>query len=283
MKAKKSKDLVDDLIGDLMSDDKTAPLPTVGNTKSATGTAATAASKVSPTITKSTFDESTGVSEPDVRTTVGKFALRSSSRPAGTLADAALVQSENLRVAQQRIFELEQEIERLRQETEQLAAAGDSVRKRLTELQIENDRHAQKIASIQERAQSEKEHLEQSVQAKERLVQEQKLKIQELETRLTSNFQKIRVRERELENRLELIKMESSAVVRNKDEVLLELKRQIDQLQIEIENYRSKGQDLHKQLTDKQESQRRTVKALRLALSMLEGGAEEAEALKKAK
>jgi predicted nucleic acid-binding Zn-ribbon protein len=109
------------------------------------------------------------------------------------------------------------------------------------------------------------------------------MKIEEFETRLSSNLQKIRVRERELENRLELMKMESSAVVRSKDEMILEMKRQIDQMGHELENYRQKGQELNRQIDEKQETLRRTVKALRLALTLLEGGAEEIDPIKKAK
>ncbi len=108
--------------------------------------------------------------------------------------------------------------------------------------------------------------------ARDRELSDMKLKIEEYEMRLTSNLQKIRVRERELENRLELVKMESAAVVRSKDELILELKRQLDQLTSEIENYRTKSQELNKQISDKQDLERRTVKALRLALSLLESG-----------
>src|SRR4029077_10296116 len=89
--------------------------------------------------------------------------------------------------------------------------------------------------------------------------------------RISTNIQKIRVRERELENRLELVKMESAAVIRNKDEMILEHKRNIDQLNLELNNYRTKNQELNRLGNDKQEQLRRTVKALRLALSMLEG------------
>ncbi|NJL25113.1 MAG: hypothetical protein HC902_08015 [Calothrix sp. SM1_5_4] len=96
-------------------------------------------------------------------------------------------------------------------------------------------------------------------------------KNEELELRISTNIQKIRVRERELENRLELMKMENAALIRSKDELILELKRQIDQLNLELNNYRAKNQELNRLTTDKQEMLRRTVKALRLALSMLEG------------
>ena len=75
----------------------------------------------------------------------------------------------------------------------------------------------------------------------------------------------------ELENRLEISKMENAALIRNKDEIILDMKRQKDHLVNELENYRTKGQELYKQINEKQETLRRTVKALRLALTLLEG------------
>ena len=111
----------------------------------------------------------------------------------------------------------------------------------------------------------------QSEQALQRDLELQRRKSEELELRISTNIQKIRVRERELENRLELVKMESAALIRSKDEMILEHKRTIDQLNMELNNYRAKNQELNRLTTDKQEMLRRTVKALRLALSMLEG------------
>ncbi len=186
-------------------------------------------------------------------------------------------------MAQQKIFDLEEEIQRLRAENEKLAAAGDTFRRRSDELAAENDMKTRKLEEARERFESEKEIIETSNKVKERENKEMKMRIAEFETRLSANLQKIRVRERELENRLELTKMESVAVVRSKDETMLELKRQIDQLSMELENYRSKGHELNRQISTNQETMRRTVKALRLALSLLEGGSDESENLKKAK
>jgi hypothetical protein len=222
--------------------------------------------------------------KPEAKTAVGgKFASRALGSVAGSSTEAALIQSENLRIAQQKIFELEEEIERLRGENEQLAAAGETIRRRSDELQAENDFKSQKIGDIKERLDSEKDILEASLMARERELREMKSKVEEYEIRLQSNLQKIRVRERELENRLELVKMESTALVRSKDEMILELKRQLDQLSAELENFRAKGHELNRQIGEKQETLRRTVKALRLALSLLEGQTDNPEILKKAK
>lgn len=217
-----------------------------------------------------------------IKAGVGRFAPNRTAGPQST-TEAALARSENLRIAQNRILELEQEVERLRVENEQLGAAGETLRRRADELVGRAENAEARIESVKNLADEEKQLLQESLEGKERQYQSVQGKIEELETRLSTNIQKIRVRERELENRLELVRMESAALIRSKDELILDLKRQMDQLNMELENYRSKGQELHKSINDKQEMLRRTVKALRLALSMLEGEDEAMKSQKKAK
>lgn len=218
---------------------------------------------------------------PEVKASVGRYSpLKSGGFSSAT--EASLATSENLRIAQNRILELEQEIARLRADNEQLAAAGETMRRKADELLGQNASLEDKLQRNIENKNQEIELLRHSNSQKEKESSAIKLKIEELETRLSTNIQKIRVRERELENRLELAKMEGTALIRSKDEIILDLKRQLDQSNMELENYRNKGQELNRQISDKQEMLRRTVKALRIALSMLEGD-EEAVPLKKVK
>lgn len=195
------------------------------------------------------------------------------------VADVKLAQSENLRFAQEKILDLESEVERLRRENEALAAAGETLRRRADELLSKSESLEHRLRDSHSDHAEEKQILMDSLSERNKAVEGLQLKIDELEMRLNVNIKKIRVRERELENRLELVKMESSAVVRSKDEIILDLKRQVDQLAHELENYRDKGQELNKRLADRQEVLRRTVRALRIALTMLEGS--EDETLKK--
>jgi chromosome segregation ATPase len=188
-----------------------------------------------------------------------------------TSADATLAQAENLRIAQSRILELETEIERLRSNNEQLAAAGETLRVRADENLALVESITARYQNLESVAEDERVMAQKNIQSKDKELTILRGKIDEMEMRLSTNIQKIRVRERELENRLELVKMESQALLRTKDEMILDLKRQIDQLNLELDNYRNKGQELNKKIHDKQELLRRTVKALRLALSMLEG------------
>ncbi|MCB0419392.1 MAG: hypothetical protein KDD61_00225 [Bdellovibrionales bacterium] len=209
-----------------------------------------------------------------VRVGVGRFSGGRSFMGGGTnvgTTDAILSQSEALRIAQQRITEVEEEVERLREENEGLAAAGEAISKHVDELKSKLARAEAKNKDMEERFEEEKTTLLEAIQIKDEELERRRIKQEEFDARLSSNLRKVRVRERELENRLELVKMEGAALLRSKDEIILDLKRQLDQAQQEIESYRSKGQDLGRQLGEKQEMLRRTVKALRLALSMLDG------------
>lgn len=221
-----------------------------------------------------------GLTSSHIKATVGRYA---GAGGVSSPTQATLVQSENLRIAQQKILELEEEISRLRTSNEDLAAAGETLQKVVDESKSEGESLERKMENFKEMAEQENLLLKEAFEVKKRRVGELENKIEEMELRLSSNIQKIRVRERELENRLELVRMEGQALARSKDEMVLDLKRQIDQLNVELENYRSKGQELNTQLKDKQELLRRTVKALRLALSMLEGDEFGSTLLKKVK
>ncbi len=214
------------------------------------------------------------------RAAVGRAEGFRSSSALGS-PEAALAQSENLRIAQDRILELEREIERLRVENEELGAAGETLRRKSDELLSVNEDLERRLEHEVSTSNQEKEILKNSRDLLRKEVEELKQKNSELEIRISTNIQRVRVRERELENRLELSKVESKALIRSKDEMILDLKRQIDQLNLELNNYRVKSQDLNKQIAERQDTLRRTVKALRLALSMMEG--EEQSPLKKAK
>lgn len=186
-------------------------------------------------------------------------------------AGSDLMQSEHLRLAQDRILELEDLVTRFRVENEQLSAAAEALRNRSDELvsrseNIENS-YKERFAALND----EKIVLDNQIRARNKEKQDLQIKVEELEMRLSTDMKRVRVRERELENRLELVRIEGTAVLRSKDEMLLELKRKIDQLAQELENYRAKSKDLNRRHDLQQDRVRRTVKALRLALSMLEG------------
>ncbi|MGZ3779272.1 MAG: hypothetical protein ACXVCY_01475 [Pseudobdellovibrionaceae bacterium] len=218
----------------------------------------------------------------DVKVSIGNHRGSRGSANVMTSVDASLAQAENLKLAQQRILELEKEVETLRSENEELASAGEIIRGRTDELSVRITALEKEKVEIQESAQSEILILKGNLQYKENEGAKARLKVDELETRLKSDFKKIRVRERELENRLELLRAEKSALVRSKDEYILEQKRKIDQLSQELDNYRKKCLELNKTIEANQDQVKRTERALRLALTNLEAKEENNVPLKKA-
>ncbi|MBC86418.1 MAG: hypothetical protein CL677_04500 [Bdellovibrionaceae bacterium] len=207
---------------------------------------------------------------PNIRTSVGR-ALGATELEPKSPTQEKLAQAENVRVAQERILELETLVERLRTENEELIAAAEILRKRTDQLMGEKEKLESHIEENRHVYDAEKRLHKDAMSEKNRELFSLKEKMEGMEERLAANMQKVRVRERELENRLELVKMESSAIIRNKNEIILDLKRSIDQLNIELENYRSKGMELNQQISGKEEVLKRTVRTLRIALTMLEG------------
>jgi hypothetical protein len=196
--------------------------------------------------------------------------------------DASLVQAENLKFAQQRLLELEREVDELRQQNEEISSAAEIVKNRIEELTARENQLLKEKEEGHQNSINEITILKGQLQYKETELAKAQRKIEEYEHRLKSDFRKVRVRERELENRLELVKAEKSTLVRAKDDAILELKRKTDQLQNEIDNYREKCLELNKTLENHKEQFKRTVRALKLALTNLEAKEDDVIPLKKA-
>lgn len=181
--------------------------------------------------------------------------------------DASLAQSESLRIAQNRIIDLEKEIERLRQENDELLTASEIIRNKSEEFTIKISQLEKENSEIKSDLKNEISLLKGNLIYKESENTRLQEKNEELELRIKNDFKKIRVRERELENRLELIKIEKQAVIKSKDDLLLELQRKNDISKSELETYRNKVQELNKSIESYKNQIKITVRTLRLALS----------------
>lgn len=222
-------------------------------------------------------------SEEDDKVKVSIGTVRSSHKAGQvyTSADATLLQAENLRIVQQRILELEKEIDHLREENEELSSAAEVVKARADELTSQMQKLEVEKKESEDSLRSEIMILKGNLQYRDQEIAKSRIKVEELESRLKLDLKKIRVRERELENRLELSRAEKNAIVRSKDEHILELKRKMDQMQSEMDSYRNKCLELNKVLESNNDSFKKTTRALRLALANLELTEEAKAQLKK--
>jgi predicted nucleic acid-binding Zn-ribbon protein len=201
---------------------------------------------------------------------VARPSTRSPQSPTAALTDSQLQQAENLRVAQERLTELEKELEKLRGENEQLSSTSEAAKEKTEELAKKLDEIEREKSGLAEQYRSEMDIYRDGANAKDSEILKLRAKVEELENRLRQDLRKIRVRERELENRLELTKMEKDALLKAKDESILDLKRKLDQVTHELDNYRHRVSELNGKIENNHEQLSRTVRALRLALTNLE-------------
>ncbi len=263
---KASEDLMSTWLDDLKSEPKAAPDAT-----SILSSPAEEPQQEPPADGTQVVQKNKNFEDPKTKTSFG--AARPSSRSGGAwqnATDGQLLQSENLRLAQRRISELEKEVEKLREENEVLASASEFAKGQVEDLQ-------NKVMQV-ERARSEQAQtylaeismLKEAQRESEKTRGRLKAKVEELQGRLHADLKRIRVRERELENRLELSKLEKTALLKSKDDNLLELKAKLDEKTMDLQLVQRKNKELLAEINRQNEQFVRTVRALRLALTNLE-------------
>ncbi|MCB9072061.1 MAG: hypothetical protein H6623_00445 [Bdellovibrionaceae bacterium] len=185
--------------------------------------------------------------------------------------DGLLKQSEHLRVAQEKINDLENELEVLRKENDELLSAADTFKVLSEDYYAQLERVKVEFVEVRETLNQEMKILKDSLHEKERQNNELKQANSDLKAKVESNFKAIRKRERDLEYRLELAKVEEAALLKSKDRMILELRRRTDKLEQEMEAYRDKNKEHYQKLQEQQQTVRAVVRALRIALTRLEG------------
>ncbi len=226
-------------------------------------------------------NRSTQSSEDNVKISVGQSGGSSSGYGGWGSTDSNLAQAENLKMAQSKILELERENEKLRHQNEELISASEIIRERSDLLTAQVYEYKNDREDLESSFKNEMALIKSQLNRKDNELQKAQMKIDELDSRLKFDMKKIRIRERELENRLELIRAEKNALVRSKDEQILESRRKLDQLQLEVDSYRQKCVELNRVIETNQDSFKRTTRALRLAMANLELQEENKTPLKK--
>lgn len=206
----------------------------------------------------------------DVESPRESFFNKDNLDPSLFSLEAAIKQSEYLRIAQNKVKALEEQIDELKSENETLSASAIVLQKKY-------DQVLNKLDTIKMDQKAQLENLKDELVLKDRVNKELEKekdqlqrKIDELQSLMSEKIQHIRVRERELQNRLEILQHEGDLVITNKDEMILDLKKKIDQMQFEMDSYKTQARELNQQIQNQKDQIRRSTKALRLALTLLE-------------
>jgi hypothetical protein len=88
--------------------------------------------------------------------------------------------------------------------------------------------------------------------------------------KISEDLKKIKLKEKELENRYELLKKDTETLLDSKDNQVLELKKKSDALELELESLEDRLRSEHAILNSIEGKKRRLIETLRLAISLLE-------------
>ena len=201
----------------------------------------------------------------------GEMVSRIKLSPFGErVDDSHLRSSSSLGEALEKVKELKKENALFREENQELAAAAETLRDKIDDYKKIAEEADQKYTYLEESFQDERQVLSEAIKEKARELAQKEEQMREKEVLLKTLKKQNRQHERELENRLEIIKSEGSAVKNFKDQTIMKLRREIDELKSELEDSRKQAKDIRSQLDGRQKDIRKVAKTLRLALTRLE-------------
>ena len=182
-----------------------------------------------------------------------------------------IVRSESLHIAQERIDSLKEELDKMRKLNQSLSSASGV-------LQNKNDRLKSRLEEMAGSLKEEREVFKNEKDVFVTALEDAAMKINRLqsenkkwEERLSRDFQNIREREGALESRIEILKMENTALQREKDKKIIELKKHIRKNADILQAQQKKHQTLHEEISRLREGSRRAVSTLRALIFHLEG------------
>lgn len=98
---------------------------------------------------------------------------------------------------------------------------------------------------------------------------------EKLKERVRVDIRKIRIREKELENKLEILKKDSETLIAARENKILELKRKIDLLEFNYDTLQDKNENERQNVVKANEKIERVLKVLKLALGVIEAEGEQ--------
>lgn len=206
-----------------------------------------------------------------------KAASHSDSEDVDVLKKYMRIKEEQLEITENERDELALENERLQKEAQELQARLREFENYQQELQLKIEEMEKEKQGLEKLHAADKESFEREekvheerIKALETEIGDANEKYESLRVRVRRDIRKIRANERDLEARLELLRKDSSTLLMARDEKVLEMQRQIDALEFDLDQV----QDSRVQA--QMESERylaklsRVSRALQIALGMIE-------------
>ena len=134
------------------------------------------------------------------------------------------------------------------------------------ELSIVKKRHEKQVEEL-------KYHLDVSNDRREVLEEKNKQfekEYEHLNRKIKVDLNKVRSRERDLENKLEMLRADAELQIRNRDQKILELKRKIDTLQFDVESIQVQERKVASNSHQLEDKMQKVIRTLRRAIGDLE-------------
>ena len=182
-----------------------------------------------------------------------------------------LMQSDSLKISQEKISSLEEELIVLGQKNGELLSAGELLKEANQELKIQLEEIEKKVAEEKADLTNEREVLLSALSSAKEQVERLKRKNHDLEKKISGYSYSLSHRENSLEGQIEILKMENSVLQREKDKKIIELKNMIEKNKYSLEIIQKQNQELKTLNENLQKTSHRAVSALRATIFNLEG------------
>ena len=193
------------------------------------------------------------------------------AHPASSPLQMHIVRSESLRIAQERIDSLKEELDELRKINQSLSSASGILQDKNDQMKSRLEEMEGALAEEKNTFKNEKEIFTSALADATEKISHLQDENKKLEERLSNEFQGIREREGSLESRIEILKMENTALQREKDKKIIELKKNLRKSSDILQAQQKKSRILHEENIRLREGSRRAVSTLRALIFHLEG------------
>lgn len=188
-----------------------------------------------------------------------------------------------LSYAQEELAKGEETIKRLTLQGEDLFHQIDALKKKI-------EAQAQELEHANRNREGELEQLRLEVKSKidrikflEERLEDSADQYEKLKDRVRLDIRKIRVREKELESKLEILKKDSETLIAARENKILELKRKIDLLEFNYDTLQDKNEAEKQNVRAHEEKLERIQKVLKLAMGIIEAESEQSGGTKEKK
>ncbi|MGE4232398.1 MAG: hypothetical protein AB7F43_03630 [Bacteriovoracia bacterium] len=175
-----------------------------------------------------------------------------------------------LKYAKDSLMKSEEQVHRLTTERDDYIHQISDLKNKISHFELERNSIAKNLDGEMEQLRVEvKTKIDRIKLLEDKLVDaaEQNEKLKE---RVRSDIRKIRLREKELENKLEILRRDSETLIQSRENKILELKRKIDLLEYNYDALQDKNSQEKQNISHLNEKMKEVLKALRLASGLIE-------------